>query len=376
MEKIDPILITGANGFIARNLSATLKGLGFQRLLLVDKTTTDGAFQDYVKEAKFIFHLAGINRPNDPKEFIEGNVDSLSKLLNFVKKHQSQAPIVISSSIQATAENPYGKSKKAGEDLLLAFSKQYHHPIYIYRFSNVFGKWSKPNYNSVVATFCYNISRGLPIKINDEQAKVSLIYIDDVVKELIRCLEGKSETIDGILRVLPEYEITVGQLAKIIEGFASSRSNLVLTNQQDPLHKKLYATYLSYLDEKQFLYDIKSHLDLRGSFTELFKTFEQGQISVNISKPGITKGNHYHHTKNEKFIVVSGEAIIRFRKVDDANIIEYKVAGNKIQVVDIPPGFTHSIVNVGKEDLVTIMWASEIFDPLNPDTFSMEVDIK
>jgi UDP-2-acetamido-2,6-beta-L-arabino-hexul-4-ose reductase len=376
MEKITPILITGANGFIGRNLSATLKGLGYQRLLLIDKDTSDEMYKSYVKEAKFIFHFAGINRPTDPKEFIEGNVDSISKLIEMVKSTKSKAPIVVSSSIQALADNPYGKSKKAGEDLLLEFSKRQHHPIFIYRFTNVFGKWSRPNYNSVVATFCYNISRGLPIKINDENAKIALVYIDDVVAEMIRCLEGKTETIDGILRVLPEYEVTVGQLSKTIQGFAVSRNTLVLANQHDIFQKKLYATYLSYLDETQFSYELKSHQDQRGSFTELFKTFEQGQISVNISKPGITKGNHYHHTKNEKFIVVSGDALIRFRKVDDTKIIEYRVSGQKIQVIDIPPGYTHSIVNVGKQDLVTIMWASEIFDPLNPDTYPMEVDSK
>jgi UDP-2-acetamido-2,6-beta-L-arabino-hexul-4-ose reductase len=376
MEKITPILITGANGFIGRNLSATLKGLGYQRLLLIDKDTSDEMYKSYVKEAKFIFHFAGINRPTDPKEFIEGNVDSISKLIEMVKSTKSKAPIVVSSSIQALADNPYGKSKKAGEDLLLEFSKRQHHPIFIYRFTNVFGKWSRPNYNSVVATFCHNISRGLPIKINDENAKIALVYIDDVVAEMIRCLEGKTETIDGILRVLPEYEVTVGQLAKTIQGFAVSRTTLVLANQHDIFQKKLYATYLSYLDDTQFSYEVKSHQDQRGSFTELFKTFEQGQISVNISKPGITKGNHYHHTKNEKFIVVSGDALIRFRKVDDTKIIEYRVSGQKIQVIDIPPGYTHSIVNVGKQDLVTIMWASEIFDPLNPDTYPMEVDSK
>jgi UDP-2-acetamido-2,6-beta-L-arabino-hexul-4-ose reductase len=376
MEKITPILITGANGFIGRNLSATLKGLGYQRLLLIDKDTSDEMYKSYVKEAKFIFHFAGINRPTDPKEFIEGNVDSISKLIEMVKSTKSKAPIVVSSSIQALADNPYGKSKKAGEDLLLEFSKRQHHPIFIYRFTNVFGKWSRPNYNSVVATFCHNISRGLPIKINDENAKIALVYIDDVVAEMIRCLEGKTETIDGILRVLPEYEVTVGQLSKTIQGFAVSRNTLVLANQHDIFQKKLYATYLSYLDDTQFSYEVKSHQDQRGSFTELFKTFEQGQISVNISKPGITKGNHYHHTKNEKFIVVSGDALIRFRKVDDTKIIEYKVSGQKIQVIDIPPGYTHSIVNVGKQDLVTIMWASEIFDPLNPDTYPMEVDNK
>ncbi|MGA0097624.1 MAG: NAD-dependent epimerase/dehydratase family protein, partial [Bacilli bacterium] len=359
-----------------KNLVATLRGLGYQRLLLVDRDTPKQDYRAYVKEAKFIFHFAGVNRPLDPQEFIEGNVDTVSELISWLKADQSKAPIVLSSSIQALADNPYGRSKKAGEDLMIQYGQQTGNQVLLYRFTNIFGKWSRPNYNSVVATFCHNIARNLPIKINDEHAKISLIYVDDVIKEMVGCLQGKVTTVDGILRVLPEYEITVGQLAKLIQSFASSRKNLSLANQQDPLTKKLYATYLSYLDEKEFLYDLTMHEDVRGSFTEMLKTKEEGQVSVNISKPGITKGNHYHHTKNEKFIVVSGEGLIRFRKVDSRNIIEYRVSGHKIQVVDIPPGYAHSIVNIGQTDLVTIMWASEIFDPLNPDTYPMEVEIK
>lgn len=376
MEKINPILITGAQGFLGKNLTVTLQALGYQQLLLVDKDTPKTTYEQYVKQAKFIFHFAGVNRPLKVEEFFEGNVDTISELLGWMKQSTHQAPLVVSSSIQALADNPYGRSKKAGEDLVLNYAQSQRHPIFIYRFSNVFGKWSRPNYNSVVATFCYNISRGLPIKINDPQAKISLIYIDDVIKEMVSCLEGNVTTIDGILRLLPEYEITVGELANTLMRFKASRQDLHLENQTDPLTKKLYATYLSYLEETQFLYDLTMHEDHRGSFTELIKTANEGQISVNVCKPGITKGNHYHHTKNEKFIVVAGEALIRFRKVDTDKVIEYRVSGKKLQVIDIPPGYVHSIVNIGTTELVTIMWASEIFDPKNPDTYPMEVESK
>ncbi len=376
MEKIDPILITGSQGFLAKNLIVHLQSLGFNNLLLIDRKTPDELFKKFVKEAKFIYHFAGVNRPTNPEDFIEGNVKFASSLINQLKLSKSKAPIVISSSIQAISDNPYGKSKKSGEDLFLSYAKETGNKVLIYRFTNIFGKWSKPNYNSVVATFCYNISRNLPIKINDEYAKVSLIYIDDVVSEMIRALENKVTTIDGILRVLPEYEMTVGQIALLIKSFHESRLTLSIANQKDPFIKKLYATYLSFLDEQSFIYDLTMHQDLRGSFTEIIKTKEEGQFSVNISKPGITKGNHFHHTKNEKFMVVSGQGLIRFRKVGTKEIIEYRVDGSKIQVVDIPPGYTHSIVNIGKQDLVTFMWASEIFDPKNPDTYPMEVEVK
>jgi len=374
MEKITPILITGAQGFLAKNLIATLQGLGYTNLLLIDKHTANDVYDDYVKQAKFIFHFAGVNRPLKESEFQQGNVDAIQILLKTMKLHHSQAPLVIASSIQAIHDNAYGKSKKAGEDLVLEFARTYHHPVLIYRFTNIFGKWAKPNYNSVVATFCYNIARNLPITIHQEQAKLSLIYVDDVIDEMLRCLGGKVTTIDGILRVLPEYEMTVGELAKTIQRFKDGRQTLKLENQTDPLTKKLYATYLSYVEEHSFLYDLTMHTDHRGSFTEMIKTSQEGQISVNISKPGITKGNHYHNTKNEKFIVVSGEALIRFRKVGENKIIDYRVSGKKIQVVDIPPGYAHSIVNVGDDDLVTIMWASEVFDSTRPDTYPMEVE--
>jgi UDP-2-acetamido-2,6-beta-L-arabino-hexul-4-ose reductase len=376
MEKIAPILITGAQGFLAKNFIARLVGLGYSNLLLVDRTTPKSTYEAYVKQAQFIYHFAGVNRPQDPKEFTVGNTDSIAELIGYLKKFNSKTPLVISSSTQAMNNNPYGLSKKAGEDLVLSFATKHSHPIFIYRLTNIFGKWAKPNYNSVVATFCNNISRDLPIKINDEHAKISLVYIDDVVDEMLRCLEGKVTTLDGILRVLPEYELTVGQLALMIQRFKNSRTNLHLENQQDPLTKKLYATYLSYLQEQAFIYDLKMNVDARGSFTEMFKTSQEGQISVNISKPGITKGNHYHHTKNEKFIVVSGTGSIKFRRVDSNEVIEYRVDGEKLQVIDIPPGYVHNITNIGANDLVTVMWASELFDKQNPDTYPMEVERK
>jgi UDP-2-acetamido-2,6-beta-L-arabino-hexul-4-ose reductase len=276
--------------------------------------------------------------------------------------------------MQAMHDNPYGRSKKAGEDLVLKYASLNQHPVYIYRFTNIFGKWAKPNYNSVVATFCYNIARNLSITIHNDHAKISLIYVDDVIAEMMRCLDGKVTTIDGILRVLPEYDLSVGDLARTIKRFKDNRLQLKLENQSDPLTKKLYATYLSYVEDTAFIYDLTMHADHRGSFTEMIKTSQEGQISVNISKPGITKGNHYHHTKNEKFIVVSGEARIRFRKVGEHTITEYHVSGKKIQVVDIPPGYAHSIVNVGQDDLITIMWASEVYNPEHPDTYPMEVE--
>ena len=376
MEKIAPILITGAQGFLAKNFIARLVGLGYSNLLLVDRTTPKSTYEAYVKQAQFIYHFAGVNRPQDPKEFTVGNTDSIAELIGYLKKFNSKTPLVISSSTQAMNNNPYGLSKKAGEDLVLSFATKHSHPIFIYRLTNIFGKWAKPNYNSVVATFCNNIARDLPIKINDEQAKISLVYIDDVVDEMLRCLEGKVTTLDGILRVLPEYELTIGQLALMIQRFKNSRTNLHLENQQDPLTKKLYATYLSYLQEQAFIYDLKMNVDARGSFTEMFKTSQEGQISVNISKPGITKGNHYHHTKNEKFIVVSGTGSIKFRRVDSNEVIEYRVDGEKLQVIDIPPGYVHNITNIGANDLVTVMWASELFDKQNPDTYPMEVERK
>jgi UDP-2-acetamido-2,6-beta-L-arabino-hexul-4-ose reductase len=304
---------------------------------------------------------------------MEGNFGLTSRLLELLEKHGNKAPVLMTSSIQAEKDNPYGRSKKAGEDVLFEYYKETDAKVYVYRLPNIFGKWSKPNYNTVVATFCHNIARDLDIQINNVDAELNLCYIDDVLEEFLRALEG-NPTMDGDFCVVPmTYKTKLGELAKLIMSFKESRINLSIPNMDNALARKLYSTYLSFLPEDRFSYDLKMNCDHRGSFTEFIKTPERGQVSVNVSKPGITKGNHWHHTKNEKFLVVSGKGLIRFRNIDSDEIIEYRVSGNKLQVVDIPTGYTHSIVNVGETDLVTVMWANEMFDPETPDTYFLEV---
>jgi UDP-2-acetamido-2,6-beta-L-arabino-hexul-4-ose reductase len=362
------IVITGSSGFIGSNLRAKLETIANVNLSLVSRNIESTLLKKILNDADLIIHLAGESRSRKDVDTFQHNLAFTKQITELSSKDTR----IIFFSTTKQNHLAYWQTKLQEEAMIKETFK--HHTII--RMDNVFGKWAKPDYNSVVATFCHNISRNIPIKINDENAKVSLIYIDDVVSEMIRCLQGNVTTIDGILRVLPEYEMTVGQIATLIQSFRDSRLNLSMANQKDLFIKKLYATYLSFLEEQQFMYDLTMHQDLRGSFTEIMKTRQEGQFSVNVSKPGITKGNHFHHTKNEKFIVVSGQALIRFRKVGSKEIIEYRVDGSKMQVVDIPPGYTHSIVNIGKQDLVTMMWASELFDPKNPDTYPMEVDIK
>lgn len=367
------ILVTGAKGFVGKNLVAQLKNKGYQDIFEFDQDTDKSLLDDYTRECEFVFHLAGVNRPKDEKEFMEGNFGFTSELLDLLKKHNNKAPVLITSSIQAEKDNPYGKSKKAGEDLIFAYSKETGARAFVYRLFNLFGKWSRPNYNTVVATFCYNIARDLEIQINNPDADLTLCYIDDVVEEFIRALEGNPTQRDGYCFVPVLYDIKLGQLAEKINSFKKSRADLSLPDMEDELTKKLYSTYLSFLPEDKFSYELKMNIDNRGSFTEFIRTPERGQVSVNVSKPGITKGNHWHHTKNEKFLVVSGEGLIRFRKIGSKEIIEYRVSGDKLEVVDIPTGYTHSIVNVGESDLVTIMWANECFDKDKPDTYFLEV---
>lgn len=331
---------------------------------------TDPALLDtYCSSADFIFHLAGINRPKEQSEFMEGNFGFTSTLLDTLKKHGNTCPVMLSSSTQAILDNPYGNSKKAGEELMLAYSRETGAKVLIYRFPNVFGKWCKPNYNSAVATFCHNIAHDMSITVNDRSVNMTLVYIDDVVNELINALQGR-ETRDGNYCRVPEvYKIKLGEIVDLIQGFKASRENKSVPNMSDRFTKKLYATYLSYLPQDSFGYPLKMNVDARGSFTEIIRTPERGQFSVNISKPGITKGNHWHNTKNEKFLVVSGRGVIRFRKIGDSEVMEYFVSGDKLVVVDIPPGYTHNIENLGDTDMVTFMWANEIFDPEKPDTF-------
>jgi UDP-2-acetamido-2,6-beta-L-arabino-hexul-4-ose reductase len=367
------ILVTGAKGFVGKNLIIELKNKGYSDIYEFDRETDISLLDQYTKECEFVFHLAGVNRPKDEEEFMEGNFGFTSDLLDLLKKHDNKAPVLITSSIQAEKDNPYGASKKAGEELLFKYNQETGAEVLVYRFPNLFGKWSKPNYNTVVATYCHNISRELEIQINNPDAELILCYIDDVLDELLRALKGNATKADNYCIVPITHTVKLGELAEIIKGFKESRMDLSIPNMEEGLVKKLYSTYLSFLPENEFSYALKMNCDHRGSFTEFIRTPERGQVSINVSKPGITKGNHWHHTKNEKFLVVSGEGLIRFRKIDSEEIIEYRVSGDKLEVVDIPTGYTHSIVNVGASDLVTVMWANECFNPDKPDTMFLEV---
>lgn len=367
------VLITGANGFVGKNLTVELKNRGYNDILECTRETTKAQLDKYTKECEFVFHLAGVNRPNDEREFMEGNFRFTSELLNLLKKNNNKSPILITSSIQVDRDNSYGRSKKAGEDLLFDYNKEIGAKVYVYRLPNLFGKWSKPNYNSVVSTFCYNIARDLDIQINDPESELDLCYIDDVIDEFLKALTD-NPTKEGEFCVVPTiHKVKLSKIAELIQSFKESRKDLSIPNMEDSFTKKLYSTYLSYLPEHNFSYSLKMNIDNRGSFTEFIKTCERGQVSVNVSKPGITKGNHWHHIKNEKFLVVSGEGLIRLRKINSDEIIEYKVSGENLEVVDIPIGYTHSIVNIGDTDMVTIMWVNECFDLENPDTYYLEV---
>lgn len=367
------ILITGAKGFVGKNLIAELRNQGFSDLLEFDVDTNPMLLDEYTRDCEFVFHLAGVNRPKEQSEFMSGNFGFTSQLLENLQKNNNKAPILITSSTQAALENPYGQSKKAGEDLIFAYGKENNIKAFVYRLPNVFGKWCQPNYNSAVATFCNNIANDLPIQVNDPNVLMNLVYIDDVVASFIDKLKNSFISKHDFESVTPTYEIKLGEIVHLLNSFKDSRENLLLPDMGDGFTKKLYSTYLSYLPTDKFTYLLKMNVDNRGSFTEFLKTAERGQVSVNISKQGITKGNHWHHTKNEKFLVVSGTGVIRFRKIDSSETIEYFVSGEKLEVVDIPVGYTHNIENIGDNDMVTIMWVNEIFDKEKPDTFFLEV---
>lgn len=378
------ILITGAKGFIGKNLIVELYNIREGRargyrltsdltLFEYDLDTDPALLDGYCKEADFVFHLAGVNRPKEQSEFMEGNYGFTSVLLDSLKKHVNNCPVMLSSSIQAELNNPYGVSKKAGEDLLFEYGQETGAEVLIYRFPNVFGKWCRPNYNSGVATFCHNVAHGLPIQVNNRNVQMTLVYIDDVVKELIAALEDHPNKEGNFCMVPTEHRITLGEIVDLIFSFKESRQSLQVPDLSDVFTKKLYSTYLSYLPEDQFSYPLKMNVDERGSFTEFLKSPDRGQISINISKPGITKGQHWHHTKNEKFLVVSGKGVIRFRKIDEVKALEYFVSGDKLEVLDIPVGYTHNIENLGETDMVTVMWVNEVFDPERPDTYFLPV---
>lgn len=395
------ILITGAKGFVGRNLVSQLHNIqsGKARNYPVSGTDlkvfeydvdSDPAELDvYCKNADFVFNLAGVNRPKDQAEFMKGNFGFASTLLDTLKKYNNTCPVMISSSSQAALNNPYGESKRAGENLLFDYAKETGAKVLVYRFPNVFGKWCRPNYNSAVATFCNNIANDLPIQVNDPGVVMNLVYVDDVVDELIGALTGgehyegttnctdytKKEGEEGRFCVVPTvHTITLGGIVDLLYSFKEMPGNLNVPDLGDSFTKKLYSTYLSYLPKEKFSYPVQMKVDDRGSFTEIIRTPDRGQFSVNISKPGVTKGQHWHHTKNEKFVVVSGHGLIQLRKIGTDEVIDFEVSGEKIEVVEMIPGYTHNIINLSDtEELVTFMWANEPFDPNRPDTYFEEV---
>lgn len=353
---------------MGRNLRATL-GQFDHRLFLIDVNSTADELSAAAEQADFVFHLAGVNRPKNVSEFQTGNAGFTATLLSALAQGK-RPPVLISSSTQAALDNPYGQSKRLAEQEVRRYHEQTYAPVYIYRLTNVFGKWSRPNYNSAISTFCYNIARDLPITVSDPTHMLRLVYIDDVIDEFLRALQGSpTPGANGFCSAGPEHEATLGQIVNILRGFYAVRTTLNLPDQSDPLVRKLFATYQSFLPPDELAYIPKSHKDARGSFTELLHMQGYGQVSVNVTKPNISKGSHWHHTKHEKFIVVAGQGVIRFKDPFSGQIYSYEVDGGDLTVVDVPPGYVHTIESTGSDDLVTLMWASEVFNPERPDTF-------
>lgn len=396
------ILITGAKGFVGKNLTASLENIrdgkdrvhtikGLERpsdleIYTYDIDSTQEDLERYCQDADFVFNLAGVNRPKDQEEFMKGNFGFASTLLDMLKKHENKAPVMLSSSIQASLEgrfagSEYGRSKLAGEELFRGYSEETGAKVLIYRFPNLFGKWCRPNYNSAVATFSNNIANDLPIQVNDRGTELDLLYIDDLIEEMLLALNGQEHRDKrGFCYCPVTFHVTLGEIVDLLYSFKESRKDLSVPDMSDGFTKRLYANYLSYLPTDGFSYKLKMNKDDRGSFTEILRTANRGQVSVNISKPGITKGQHWHHTKNEKFVVVSGHGLIQLRKIggdQDGNpypMVNYEVSGEEITVVEMIPGYTHNIINLSDtEDLVTVMWANEPFDPEHPDTFGEPV---
>ena len=393
------ILVTGAKGFVGKNLVQALfnikdgkdkthPNLNIEEVYEYDIDSTLNELEEYCKNADFVFNLAGVNRPQTQEEFMQGNFGFASTLLDTLKRHANKCPVMLSSSIQATligryADGEYGKSKKAGEELFFEYGEQTGANVCVYRFPNLFGKWCRPNYNSAVATFCNNIANDLPITVNDRSIELELLYIDDLISEMLDLLENKGHRCDyeGLVPVQNErgryyfapitHKVTLGEIVDLLYLFGKQCENLVLPEiPNGSFAKKLYSTYLSYLPKEKVAFDLKMNEDARGSFTELLKTEKCGQVSINISKPGITKGQHWHHTKWEFFIVVAGKGLIQQRKIGTDKVLNFEVSGDKIQAVHMLPGYTHNIINLSEtENLVTVMWANEQFDPNNPDTF-------
>jgi len=392
------ILVTGAKGFAGRNLVENLKNIRdgknktrpniqIGEIFEFDIDTEKALLDEYCAQADFVFNLAGVNRPKDNSEFMAGNFGFASELLNLLKKHNNNCPVMLSSSLQATLlgryDGEYGRSKLAGENLFFDHAKETGATVYVYRFPNLFGKWCRPNYNSAVATFCNNIANDLPIQVNDRSTQLELLYIDDLIEEMINCIEDKPNRCDyDGLTVVPDengkfcyvpttHKVTLGEIVDLLQTFKAQSDTLVMPEiPYNSFAKKLYSTYLSYLPKEKTIFDLKMNCDDRGSFTELLKTANCGQFSVNISKPGVTKGQHWHNTKWEFFIVVAGHGLIQECKIGTDEVIEFEVSGDKIQAIHMLPGYTHNIINLSDtENLVTVMWANEQFDPQHPDTF-------
>ena len=398
------ILITGAAGFVGKNLTAALEcirdgkdrthpGLEIGRIYCYDLDSSEELLEEACRKADFVFNLAGVNRPQSQEEFMQGNFGFASKLLETLKKYNNTCPVMLSSSIQATlvgryANGEYGRSKKAGEELFFSYASETGAKVLVYRFPNLFGKWGRPNYNSAVATFCHNYAHDLPIVVNDASVELELLYIDDLVDEMIAALEGREhhcefagvETVlqaDGRYCAAPvSHKVTLGEIVALLDAFKAQPVTLTMPEiPHNSFAKKLYSTYLSYLPREKAIFPLKMNVDDRGSFTELLRTEKCGQFSVNISKPGITKGQHWHHTKWEFFIVVSGRGLIQQRKVGTEDVMNFEVSGEKIEAIHMLPGYTHNIINLSDtEDLVTVMWANECFDPNKPDTFFEKVE--
>jgi len=374
MTSVKKILITGARGFIGKNLTAAFSENKEKTLLLYDIEDPAAVLKDYVQQADIIYHLAGVNRPVEEADFTTGNLGSIEAVIALCKAFNLKTPIVLTSSIQADYDNPYGVSKKRAEEALISYGMDNDVKVYVFRLKNVFGKWCRPNYNSAVATFCHNIANGLPITVSSRENVVNLVYIDDIIEKFIKIPEYTIHEKDKYYHEIDtSYSKTLGEITDLLYSFKEMRNNLTVPDMSDGFEKKLYSTFLNYLPQDKFSYPLKMNVDYRGSFTEFLKTDNRGQVSINISKPEITKGNHWHHTKVEKFLVVSGKGVIRFRHINSDEVIEYFVSGDKLEVIDIPPGYTHNISNLGLTDMVTVMWANEKFDPEKPDTFFMEV---
>lgn len=362
------ILVTGADGFIGRNLCLRLEEVGYKEITRVDRNTSQSLLYAGLRSADFVFHLAGVNRPINESEFIEGNADLTRTIVDYLKSNNPKASIMLSSSIQALKDNSYGKSKALAENIVEEYGKQSRACYFIYRFPNVFGKWCKPDYNSFVATFCHNISNNIEISINDPMAPVTLIYIDDVCSELINLLKCNRNS--GYQKVLPEYNTTVGKVAQILNTFKENRSSLIIDDVGVGFKRALYSTWLSYQKPEQFSYKIPAYADERGVFCEMLKTKTAGQFSFFTAHKGITRGGHYHHTKNEKFLVIKGKALFKFEHITTHEKYELTVNSDSYKVVETVPGWTHNITNIGDEELIVMLWANEIFDREAPDTIA------